>query len=188
METHISPQDSLWKELLTEFHSDAILFFFGRKLYNAIDFSVPPEFLEQEFNDAFAVKYPTKKIADKIIKYRPRYKNFDVAKLFRLLNFVQYLVTLPPNLEELYQNFIIQPQIQVKMEFSKEFLQLYAQPAIQEVQDEALEKGIEKGIEKMIMDIHNKMGFNAQQIANITSHEAEYIQTVLDKYYKNNPK
>ena len=70
METPISQADLLWKDLFTEFDSEAILFFFGIKLFKSIDFSVPPEYLEQEFNTTFAANQPTKKIADKIIRYR----------------------------------------------------------------------------------------------------------------------
>jgi DNA-binding transcriptional regulator YiaG len=70
MNTIISTPDLLWKDLFTEFHQEATLFFFGKELYDAIDFSVEPEFLEQEFNDVFTGNNPTKKIADKVIKYR----------------------------------------------------------------------------------------------------------------------
>jgi hypothetical protein len=69
-DTPISQADSLWKDLVSEFDTEFILFFFGQLLHDAIDFSVAPEFLEQEFNDVFTGNAPTKKIADKIIKYR----------------------------------------------------------------------------------------------------------------------
>ena len=69
-DTPISQADSLWKDLVSEFDTEFILFFFGKILHDAIDFSVAPEFLEQEFNDVFTGNSPTKKIADKIIKYR----------------------------------------------------------------------------------------------------------------------
>jgi hypothetical protein len=68
--TPISQADSLWKDLVTEFDAEFILFFFGKILHDSIDFSVAPEFLEQEFNDVYTGNVPTKKIADKIIKYR----------------------------------------------------------------------------------------------------------------------
>jgi hypothetical protein len=70
METPISTPDLLWKDLFTEFHQEAVLFFFGKELHDAIDFTVEPEFLEQEFNDVFTGNDPTKKVADKVIKYR----------------------------------------------------------------------------------------------------------------------
>ena len=61
--------------------------------------------------------------------------------------------------------------------------------ALKEEHDEALEQGIEQGIEKIILDIHNKMGFNAEQIASMTTYKVEYIQAVLDKFHnRNNPK
>jgi hypothetical protein len=68
--TPISQADMLWKDLVTEFDAEFILFFFGKILHDSIDFSVAPEFLEQEFNDVYTGNVPTKKIADKIIKYR----------------------------------------------------------------------------------------------------------------------
>jgi hypothetical protein len=68
--TPISQADLLWKDLVTEFDTDFILFFFGKILHDSIDFSVAPVFLEQEFNDVFTGNEPTKKITDKIIRYR----------------------------------------------------------------------------------------------------------------------
>jgi hypothetical protein len=65
-----SRPDLLWKDLFTEFHEDAVSFFFGEALHAAIDFSIEPEFLEQEFSDVFTGNDPTKKVADKVIKYR----------------------------------------------------------------------------------------------------------------------
>lgn len=64
----LSKPDLLWKDLASEFTEDFILFFFGKRLFNAIDFSVPPESLEQEFNEVFAANEPSKKIADKIMR------------------------------------------------------------------------------------------------------------------------
>ena len=66
---HTRP-DLLWKELFTEFHMEAMLFFFGKKLFNAIDWSIPPDFLEQEFSDVFTDNDPSKIITDKIMRYR----------------------------------------------------------------------------------------------------------------------
>ncbi len=70
MDDQNSRPDLLWKDLVTEFHEDAVLFFFGKELHEAIDFSIDPVFLEQEFNDVFTGNDPTKKIADKVILYR----------------------------------------------------------------------------------------------------------------------
>ena len=67
-DTPISQADLLWKDLVTEFDTDFILFFFGKILHDSIDFSVAPVFLEQEFNDVFTGNEPTKKITDKIIR------------------------------------------------------------------------------------------------------------------------
>ena len=66
----LSKPDLLWKDLAEEFTEDFILFFFGKRLFNAIDFSVPPESLEQEFNEVFTANEPKKKIADKIMRLK----------------------------------------------------------------------------------------------------------------------
>jgi hypothetical protein len=65
-----SEPDSLWKDLVEEFHEEFILFFFGKALYDEIDFSVPPEFLEKEFNDVYVGNLPRNKAADKIFRYK----------------------------------------------------------------------------------------------------------------------
>ena len=65
-----SRPDLLWKDLFTEFHEDAVLFFLGKAFHDAIDTSIEPEFLEQEFSDVFTGNDPLKKVADKVIKYR----------------------------------------------------------------------------------------------------------------------
>jgi hypothetical protein len=70
-----SRPDLLWKDLFSEFHEDAVLFFFGKELHSSIDFSIEPEFLEQELSDVFTGNNPAKKIADKVIKYRLRNGN-----------------------------------------------------------------------------------------------------------------
>jgi hypothetical protein len=65
-----SKQDELWKFILTTLHQQAILFYFGKKLHDEIDWSVEPESLEQEFNDAFTANEPNRRAADKIFRYR----------------------------------------------------------------------------------------------------------------------
>ena len=310
--TPISQADLLWKDLFTEFDSEAILFFFGRKLYKSIDFSVPPEYLEQEFNATFAANEPSKKIADKIIRYRLKngqdkyiiihvefqgqseedfalrmytyfvyifikfnntdvtavalftgasrpigyncfkvsnfgttmtykfntytvreqneaqllrsnnpfalavlaslymikagqndykkleykkklieisiLKKFDRAKLFRMFNFVEHLVTLPPNLQELFKNSISHTKIQEKMQAERSFLKTYEfffGKALKEEREEGIEEGIEKGMEKSIINLHNNMGFNAEQIAKMMSYDEAFVQRVLDKLEHN---
>jgi hypothetical protein len=79
--TDNSRPDLLWKDLFTEFPEDAVLFFFGKELHAAIDFSIEPEFLEQEFNDVFTGNDPTKKVADKVIKYRLKDGNIRIIIL-----------------------------------------------------------------------------------------------------------
>lgn len=301
-----SKPDLLWKDLLTEFDAEFVLFFLGKKLHDAIDFTVKPEFLEQELNETFAANEPNKKIADKIVRYRLkngkyrfvivhiefqgqsekdfvermfRYfiyiylkygskdisaialytgasrpkvydtfsistfgtsmtykfntytvrdqseeillqsespfaiavlaslylikagkdpnqklaykkklveiaitKNFDRAKLYRLFNFVFYLVRLPKDLETEFKQFAIQPKIEKKMEFKKDFLETFAHNALTDIRKEEREKGIEKGREELIMNIHDKMGFSAEQIASMTDFSVDYIQSVIDKY------
>ena len=43
-------------------------------------------------------------------------------------------------------------------------------------------EGQEEGQEMTIMQIRRKMGFSAEQIANITEFTAEFIQSVIDKH------
>ncbi len=316
MDTPISTPDLLWKDLFTEFHEEAVLFFFEKELHEAIDFTVDPEFLEQEFNDVFTGNNPTKKIADKVIKYRlkngrdkililhtefqgdfdkefpermfwyfiyiaakykttditalavytsakkpkiydrfvvvnfgtvlsykfntyivrnqkeadllasnslfsiavlanlylikaaknneSRYKykkklvdviiskQFDRKKLSRLLIFVRHLITLPQDFENDFKTYIAQPKIKTVMEETKESLLAYSSiygKALDEIRKEERQEGRQEGRQEerdsLIMDIRRKMGFSAEQIANITSFSVEYIQSVIDKFEKN---
>ena len=61
------PYDKAWKAVVTDFFSDFILMFMP-DLYEQIDFSFPPEFLEQELHNA--IKDKTTKLADKLVKVR----------------------------------------------------------------------------------------------------------------------
>ncbi len=70
MDSQRSQADLLWKDLTTEFYLDFVLFFFGQKLYDSIDTEIPPDFLEQEFNETFLGNEPNKKAADKIMRFR----------------------------------------------------------------------------------------------------------------------
>ena len=309
-----SKPDLLWKDLLTEFDQDFILFFLGKKLFSTIDFTIKPEFLEQEFNETFAANEPTKKIADKIIRYRTKKgedkyiivhiefqgksekdfvlrmfkyfvyifikynntdvtalalytgtsrpkmydtfkisnfgteltykfssytireqdesellnsenpfalavlaslylikagkdsyqklgykkklietaitKQFDRAKLFRMLNFVEYLVRLPHDLELEFKKFTKQPKIEIKMEAERAFLKKYEVffgKALNEERQEGLEKGLEKlraEQEKVVINLHKSMGISVQQIANIMEYDLQFVQSVLDKFEK----
>lgn len=314
-----SKPDLLWKDLATEFEEDFILFFFGKELHDAIDFSIKPEYLEQEFNETFAANEPKKKVSDKIIRFRLknggvkyvivhiefqgqsekdfvrrmfRYfvyifikydttdvtalalytgasrpkvynlfkasnygteisygfntytvreqneadllssenplaiavlaslylikagksdekkfffkkklieiaitKNFDRAKLFRLLNFVEYLVKLPMKLQLEFKEFTKQPKIDSKMEAERTFLKTYEvffgkalNEEREEGREEGLEEGLEKGLEKLrqerentVINLYQNMGVNAEQIANILKYDIEFVQSVLDK-------
>jgi hypothetical protein len=62
--------DYWWKRLTTEFTPEFIEFFFSIKLYNLIDWTHPPEYLEQELTAAFTDSKAKKKIADKLIRLR----------------------------------------------------------------------------------------------------------------------
>lgn len=313
----ISKPDLLWKDLFTEFHSEAVLFFLGKRQHNAIDFTHPPVYLEQEFNETFAATEPIKKIADKIVRYklkngkfryliihvefqgkaerhfaermfryfvhiyikyggrditalaiytgasRPqtydtfimsgfgtkitykfntytvrdqteakllksdnpiaiavlaslflikagqdptqklaykknlieitRKKNFDRAKLYRLFNFVQYLIRLPPKFEQEYKQFIAQPKNEEKMEYSRDFLEIYASREIKAIREEEREAAREavreaaleerkKEREKNIMNLYDKMGLTAKQIADVHDFTIKYVQSVIDKF------
>ncbi len=62
--------DYWWKRLTTDFTPEFIQFFFSAKLYNLIDWTYPPEYLEQELTAAFSDKNTGKKITDKLIRFR----------------------------------------------------------------------------------------------------------------------
>lgn len=308
-----SKPDLLWKDLFTEFHSEAVLFFLGKRQYNAIDFTHPPVYLEQEFNETFAATEPTKKIADKIVRYklkngkfryliihvefqgkaernfaermfryfvhiyikyggrditalaiftgasRPqtfntftmsgfgtnmtykfntytvreqseakllksdnpfaiavlaslylikagqdpsqklafkknlieiaRKKNFDRAKLYRLFNFVQYLIRLPPKFELEYKQYIEQPKNDEKMEYSRDFLEIYASQEIKAIRKEEREAAHKEALEerqkereKNIMNLYDKMGLTAKQIAEVYDFTIKYVQSVINKF------
>lgn len=59
--------DSRWKEIITDRFEEFVSFFLP-DLYPLIDFSVQPEFLEQEFQDIIIQKFKGKKIVDKLAK------------------------------------------------------------------------------------------------------------------------
>jgi hypothetical protein len=62
--------DYWWKRLTTDFTPEFIQFFFSAKLYNLIDWTHPPEYLEQELTAFFSEKETKKKITDKLIRFR----------------------------------------------------------------------------------------------------------------------
>ena len=68
MTTTRTPYDLLWKYIFTLFFEDFIKFFFPEELYDAIDFTIPFESLEQEFNKSFTMLRPSSKIADKVVR------------------------------------------------------------------------------------------------------------------------
>jgi hypothetical protein len=70
METLRINYDYWWKRLTTEFTPEFIEFFFSIQLYNLIDWTHPPEYLEQELTAAFTDSKAKKKIADKLIRLR----------------------------------------------------------------------------------------------------------------------
>jgi hypothetical protein len=70
METLRINYDYWWKRLTTEFTPEFIEFFFSTQLYNLIDWTHPPEYLEQELTAAFTDSKAKKKIADKLIRLR----------------------------------------------------------------------------------------------------------------------
>ena len=62
--------DYWWKKLTTDFTPEFIQFFFSVRLYTSIDWTHPPEYLEQELTAAFSDKETKKKITDKLIRFR----------------------------------------------------------------------------------------------------------------------
>jgi hypothetical protein len=68
----ISDQDALWKEFITQFFEQCILLLHP-ELWAAVDWSVPPEFLEQELINSLRGKFRIrgkKKLTDKFVKLR----------------------------------------------------------------------------------------------------------------------
>ena len=119
-----------------------------------------------------------------------RKKNFDSAKLLRLLNFVKYLVKLPENLELEYTKFIAPPKNEKEMEYTEDFLTEVAPNTIKAIRAESMEKGraeLEKEREEFIMNWRDKLGYNAEQIAPMMPKlTVKYIQSVIDKFEKKN--
>jgi hypothetical protein len=122
-----------------------------------------------------------------------RKKSFDRAKLYRLFNFVQYLIRLPPKFELEYKQFIAQPKNEEKMEYSRDFLEIYASGEIKAIREEerkaareavheaALEER-KKEREKSIMKLYDKMGLTAKQIAEVYDFTTKYVQSVINKF------
>jgi hypothetical protein len=105
-------------------------------------------------------------------------KNFDKRKLFRLLNFVRHLMTLPLDLETEFKNFTESPKIQEKMdEKILETVMLFGGQT-------ALDKIIMEERERTIMNFHQGMGLSAQDIANVQHWHVQYVQSVIDKFEK----
>ena len=123
-----------------------------------------------------------------------RKKNFERIKLLRLINFVKYLVKLPDNLELEYTKFIAPPKNEKEMEYTEDFLAEVAPNAIKAIRERSMEKGLEKGLaefekerEQFIMNWHDKLGYNAEQIAPMMPKlTVKYIQSVIDKFEKKN--
>jgi hypothetical protein len=76
--------DYWWKKLTTELTPDFIQFFFP-VLFNQVDWTHPPEYLEQELIAAFSTVEGRKKIADKLICLR--LKNGKVKFIFVHIEF-----------------------------------------------------------------------------------------------------
>ncbi len=62
--------DYWWKRLTTEFTPEFIQFFISQALHDAIDWTHPPEYLEQELTAAFTDAAAKKKITDKLIRLK----------------------------------------------------------------------------------------------------------------------
>ena len=62
--------DYWWKRITTEFTPEFVQFFLSMKLYDLIDWTHPPEYLEQELTAAFTDTAVKKKITDKLIRLR----------------------------------------------------------------------------------------------------------------------
>jgi Putative transposase, YhgA-like len=62
--------DYWWKRLTTEFTPEFIQFFISQALHDSIDWTHPPEYLEQELTAAFTDSATNKKITDKLIRLK----------------------------------------------------------------------------------------------------------------------
>ena len=62
--------DYWWKRLTTEFTPEFIQFFISQALHDSIDWTHPPEYLEQELTAAFTDAAANKKITDKLIRLK----------------------------------------------------------------------------------------------------------------------
>ncbi|WP_062105143.1 RpnC/YadD family protein [Bacillus niameyensis] len=67
MAHQVPKYDQLWKEVITELFEDFLLFF-APDLYEEIDFSNPPEFLEQELKTIFPEADSNDRVADKLVR------------------------------------------------------------------------------------------------------------------------
>ena len=62
--------DYWWKRLTTEFTPEFIQFFISQALFDLVDWTHPPEYLEQELTAAFTDAAAKKKITDKLIRLK----------------------------------------------------------------------------------------------------------------------
>ena len=74
--------------------------------------------------------------------------------------------------------------MEIILESMMEYPSIYGK-AINEIRQEAEERGIERGMEIVIMNIHRKMGFSAEQIADLNDYSVEYVQSVINKQEQN---
>lgn len=65
----VRTQDGAWKEILNEMFAEMLQLFFP-KYYKKIDWSVPPEFLDNELQTLTATSEETKRLADKLAKVK----------------------------------------------------------------------------------------------------------------------
>lgn len=65
---HQNPKyDQLWKDVITELFEEFLLFF-SPDLYEQVDFTSPPQFLEQELQTILVDSESNNRIADKLVK------------------------------------------------------------------------------------------------------------------------
>ena len=121
-----------------------------------------------------------------------RKKGFNRAKLLRLLNFVRYLIVLPrPQADEFKQFYDNNTKIIQKMVYELEFIEAEAGDVVAEIRQKAreeareeFEKEREKEREDSVMNIRNKMGLSAQQIADTLEYDITFVQSVISKLEK----
>ncbi len=61
--------DHSWKDVITDLFEEFLLFF-SPELYELVDFTIPPAFLEQELHTFIPESYSNNRVSDKLVKLK----------------------------------------------------------------------------------------------------------------------